>query len=63
MLIDAIVVSPANQKYSKSEIVAAQDEDYDLIREGYRAIGQEDLLSPTEESVIIHETTKENMEK
>ncbi|MDJ1174351.1 PhnD/SsuA/transferrin family substrate-binding protein [Roseofilum capinflatum] len=62
-LIDAIIASPANQKYAQSRMVAAQDEDYDLIREGYQAIGQEDLLSPTEESVIIHETTQENMEK
>ncbi|MDJ1178452.1 PhnD/SsuA/transferrin family substrate-binding protein [Roseofilum sp. BLCC_M91] len=48
ILIDAIIASPANQKYAQSKMVAAQDEDYNLIREGYQAIGQGDLLSPTE---------------
>ncbi len=43
-LMEAILVSPANKKYSESELVPAKDEDYDLIREGYKAIGQEDFL-------------------
>lgn len=47
-LIDAIVVSPANQKYAQSTMVPAKDEDYDLIREGYKTIGEEDLLSPNQ---------------
>ncbi|HBQ97925.1 MAG: PhnD/SsuA/transferrin family substrate-binding protein [Roseofilum sp. Belize BBD 4] len=47
-LIDAIGVSPANKKYAQSQIVPAKDEDYDLIREGYKAIGEEDLLSPNQ---------------
>ncbi|MDB9518666.1 PhnD/SsuA/transferrin family substrate-binding protein [Roseofilum reptotaenium CS-1145] len=47
-LIDAIVVSPANKKYAQSQMVPAKDEDYDLIREGYKAIGEEELLSPAQ---------------
>ncbi|NJL02021.1 MAG: PhnD/SsuA/transferrin family substrate-binding protein [Spirulinaceae cyanobacterium RM2_2_10] len=43
-LIEAILAAPANQKYAESEIVPANDQDYELIREGYKAIGQEDYL-------------------
>ncbi|WP_323226887.1 phosphate/phosphite/phosphonate ABC transporter substrate-binding protein [Spirulina sp. 06S082] len=43
-LMDAILVSPANKKYTESKMVPAKDEDYDLIREGYKAIGEKDYL-------------------
>ena len=43
-IMEAILVSPANEKYAESQIVPAKDEDYDLIREGYQAIGEEDYL-------------------
>ncbi|MEM9542050.1 MAG: PhnD/SsuA/transferrin family substrate-binding protein [Cyanobacteria bacterium P01_E01_bin.42] len=40
-LMDAILAAPANKKFAESQIVPAKDEDYDMIREGYKAIGQE----------------------
>lgn len=43
-IMAAILVSPANKKYAESKMVPAKDEDYDLIREGYKAIGEEDYL-------------------
>ncbi|MGK7925129.1 MAG: PhnD/SsuA/transferrin family substrate-binding protein, partial [Spirulina sp.] len=43
-IMEAILVSPANKKYAESQMVPAKDEDYDLIREGYKAIGEEDYL-------------------
>ena len=43
-LLEAILISPANQKYQKGKIVIANDADYEMIREVYRAIGQDDFL-------------------
>ncbi len=43
-LMQAILASPANNKYRDSKMVPAQDKDYDMIREGYKAIGEEDFL-------------------
>ena len=43
-LMQAILVAPANKKYQNSKMVPAKDEDYDMIREGYKAIGEEDFL-------------------
>lgn len=43
-LLEAILISPANQKYKKGKIVVANDADYEMIREVYRAIGQGDFL-------------------
>jgi len=43
-LMGAILASPANSKYQESKLVPARDEDYDMIREGYKAIGEEDYL-------------------
>ncbi|MBP0020889.1 MAG: PhnD/SsuA/transferrin family substrate-binding protein [Cyanobacteria bacterium SBLK] len=43
-IVEAMLVSPANKKYAESKMVPAKDEDYDLIREGYKTIGEEDYL-------------------
>ncbi|MEM8639372.1 MAG: PhnD/SsuA/transferrin family substrate-binding protein [Cyanobacteria bacterium P01_G01_bin.54] len=44
IIMEAILASPANQKYAESEMVAAKDEDYEIIREGYKIIGEESYL-------------------
>ncbi|PPT11208.1 Phosphonate ABC transporter phosphate-binding periplasmic component [Geitlerinema sp. FC II] len=43
-LLNALLASPVNEKYSESEFVAASDADYDELREIYQAIGQEALI-------------------
>lgn len=44
VLMDAIVSSPANQKYAQSQMVPATDRDYDSIRKAYETVGQASLL-------------------
>lgn len=44
-LLQAILASPANKKYRTSEMSIAKDEDYQMIREVYQAIGQSDFLN------------------
>ncbi|OCQ92141.1 phosphonate ABC transporter substrate-binding protein [Oscillatoriales cyanobacterium USR001] len=39
-LIEAILTSKANDKYKGSKLLPANDSDYDMIREVYKAIGQ-----------------------
>lgn len=39
-LIEAILVGKANDKYQGAKLVAANDSDYNMIREVYKAIGQ-----------------------
>jgi phosphonate transport system substrate-binding protein len=43
-LIQALVQGEATQKYKGARLLNAQDSDYDMIREVYRAIGQGDFL-------------------
>ena len=43
-LLQAMLVSPANKKYQQSTMIEANDVDYEVIREVYRAIGQDDFL-------------------
>jgi phosphonate transport system substrate-binding protein len=43
-LMEAIVSIPANRKYTGSRLVPVNDGDYDLVRKGYRLVGQESLL-------------------
>ena len=43
-LIEALLVAPANEKYQGSQLVPANDEDYNMIRDVYKAIGQGDFL-------------------
>ncbi|MBD2568639.1 phosphate/phosphite/phosphonate ABC transporter substrate-binding protein [Anabaena lutea] len=43
-LIESIVVAPANQKYKGGQLITAKDSDYDIIREVYRKLGQENFL-------------------
>ncbi|MBK4732514.1 phosphate/phosphite/phosphonate ABC transporter substrate-binding protein [Oxynema sp. CENA135] len=43
-LIEALSTPEANAKYKNSQLVSANDADYDPIREVYRAIGQGDFL-------------------
>lgn len=42
-LIDSILESGANDKYEESELVPAEDSDYDYIREAYESIGVDDF--------------------
>ena len=44
MLLTALASSPANQKYSNSRMVAAQDSDYETMRSIYQAIGLESAI-------------------
>ena len=44
-LLQAILASPVNKKYRTSEMSIAKDEDYQMIREVYQAIGQGDFLN------------------
>ena len=39
-LISALLTSEANQKYKESQMVVAQDDDYQSLRDSYYAIGQ-----------------------
>jgi len=43
-LIAALVEGESTQKYKGSELLTAQDSDYDLIRQVYEAIGEGDLI-------------------
>ncbi|MBD2625976.1 phosphate/phosphite/phosphonate ABC transporter substrate-binding protein [Trichormus variabilis] len=43
-LIESIVIAPANQKYKGGQLITAKDSDYDMIREVYRKLGQENFL-------------------
>lgn len=43
-LMQAIQATEENKKYKKSELVPANDKDYDLIRDVYKAIGQGDFI-------------------
>ncbi|MEM9541221.1 MAG: phosphate/phosphite/phosphonate ABC transporter substrate-binding protein [Cyanobacteria bacterium P01_E01_bin.42] len=43
-LLAALVKGEKTQKYRDSELLPAQDSHYDMIREVYRAIGEEELL-------------------
>ena len=40
ILFTALIASEANQKYKESEIILAQDTDYQDLRDSYYAIGQ-----------------------
>ncbi|QLE57446.1 phosphate/phosphite/phosphonate ABC transporter substrate-binding protein [Nostoc sp. TCL26-01] len=44
-LIQSMLTAKANQKYKDSELVVAQDADYNMIREVYQKIGQGNFLS------------------
>jgi phosphonate transport system substrate-binding protein len=39
-LIEALAIAPANNKFKTSEMIAADDSDYNMIREVYEALGQ-----------------------
>lgn len=43
-LIEAILATPNNQKYRQSQIVRANDVEYELIRKVYKTIGQGDFM-------------------
>lgn len=43
-LIQAILASPENEKFTGSKMLAAVDADYNIIREAYKAIGEGDFL-------------------
>ena len=43
-LLAALVMGDQNPKYKESELLAADDSHYDMIREVYRAIGEQELL-------------------
>ncbi|MEG4225957.1 phosphate/phosphite/phosphonate ABC transporter substrate-binding protein [Microcoleus sp. N9_B2] len=43
-LIEAILVGKANDKYQGAKLVPANDSDYNMIREVYKAIGQGNVL-------------------
>lgn len=40
-LIQALILGRKNKKYKKSQLVSVNDSDYNMIREVYRAIGQD----------------------
>ncbi|MBW4644459.1 MAG: phosphate/phosphite/phosphonate ABC transporter substrate-binding protein [Goleter apudmare HA4340-LM2] len=44
-LIQSILTAKANQKYQRSKLVAANDADYNMIREVYQKIGQGNFIS------------------
>ncbi len=44
-LIQAILASPENEKFTGSKMLAAVDADYNIIREAYKAIGDDDFLN------------------
>ncbi|MEG4279150.1 PhnD/SsuA/transferrin family substrate-binding protein [Microcoleus sp. MON1_C1] len=43
-IIEAILVGKANDKYQGAKLVPANDSDYNMIREAYKAIGQGNVL-------------------
>ncbi|MBO9999649.1 MAG: phosphate/phosphite/phosphonate ABC transporter substrate-binding protein [Cyanobacteria bacterium SID2] len=43
-LLQALLASPVNDKYSDSEFASVSDSDYDELRELYKALGQEALI-------------------
>jgi len=43
-LIAALASTPANTKYQESTLIAVDDQDYDMIRNVYRAIGEGNFL-------------------
>ena len=43
-LMEAILKGPANDKYKDSKMVVGNDTDYDVIRQLYQAIGQEEFV-------------------
>lgn len=43
-LIEAILLGKANDKYQGAKLVPANDSDYNMIREAYKAIGQGNVL-------------------
>ncbi|NEQ41686.1 MAG: phosphate/phosphite/phosphonate ABC transporter substrate-binding protein [Okeania sp. SIO3I5] len=45
-LITALAKGESTKKYQGSKLVAANDSDYDLIRDVYQAIGEGDLIAP-----------------
>jgi len=45
-LIAALAKGESTKKYKGSKLVAANDADYDLIRDVYKAIGEGDLIAP-----------------
>ena len=45
-LITALAKGESTKKYQGSKLVAANDTDYDLIRDVYQAIGEGDLIAP-----------------
>lgn len=44
-LISSLLAAKANQKYKGSELIPANDGDYNIIREVYHTIGQDDFLN------------------
>lgn len=45
-LIAALVAGESTKKYQGSQLIAASDADYNLIRDVYQAIGEGDLITP-----------------
>ena len=45
-LIEALAIAPANYKFKTSEMIAADDSDYNMIREVYEALGQGQFFAP-----------------
>ena len=43
-LVAAILASPSNFKYQESKFLGAKDSDYDMIRQVYKAIGQDKAI-------------------
>ncbi|MGL5080334.1 MAG: phosphate/phosphite/phosphonate ABC transporter substrate-binding protein [Microcoleaceae cyanobacterium] len=43
-LIQALITGEETQKYAGAEIAPTQDSDYEMIREVYKAMGEEDLI-------------------
>ena len=44
ILMPAVLASKANQKYKGSQWIAAQDEDYQTLRDSYYATGQRSAI-------------------
>ncbi|MGD1806262.1 phosphate/phosphite/phosphonate ABC transporter substrate-binding protein [Dapis sp. BLCC M126] len=45
-LVTALAEGKSTKKYKTSELIVANDTDYDLIRDVYKAIGEGDLIGP-----------------
>jgi phosphonate transport system substrate-binding protein len=43
-VISALASTPANSKYQESTLISVEDQDYDMIRNVYRAIGEGNFL-------------------